>query len=299
LYTYFESQFMNSKRSTLLGLSLFPVCLATCSLVMTESGDHFLSKLDRGSGEKEIVAHFGPPVKEIHLEHPAPQESIFIDTTNIIHGFRYGHEMVEKCQLFKTDKNIYVDKTGDEVGQYIVVNIMFAGIPEIIAFPYVAYKYTVYSSMPKTLIIGYDSDGKYVVGYLVLGQDVLKKQTPLMIKERYFPLESKIYMNGRMNNIQDVIAELMEKKNAKETTKEQRLEIVSILTMFAMTTENKGIFLKALDGVDMNDIVGSETGAHVETCCELVFKGDDIDKIRKEYEEAKANKSKRKPAELK
>jgi tetratricopeptide (TPR) repeat protein len=98
---------------------------------------------------------------------------------------------------------------------------------------------------------------------------------------------------NRMDILRDIVVPhlLLLMDDAKEFPKEQRLGMRQVLVAYAVNADKKDIFLKALEGVDANDIHSlPNLEKLVKLACEQ-FSGKEIDKIRQELKAAEASNS--------
>jgi hypothetical protein len=102
----------------------------------------------------------------------------------------------------------------------------------------------------------------------------------------YEALAGLAVISGRLEIVQDILPKLIALKNEKQTSKESKLHLISILLFYSMKTDKKNIFIKTLEGENIKEILQDDAvRQNVTTGCEL-FKGKDIEKIRQELESA-------------
>jgi tetratricopeptide (TPR) repeat protein len=98
----------------------------------------------------------------------------------------------------------------------------------------------------------------------------------------YEPLALAAIKGDRMYIIGGIIPELMSLKSAKQTPEDNRVHLISILLFYSVKTNQKDVFIKTLEGVDMRTILqDNDVRLDVTSGCQL-FKGKDIDNIRQE-----------------
>jgi tetratricopeptide (TPR) repeat protein len=106
------------------------------------------------------------------------------------------------------------------------------------------------------------------------------------------PLAGVAFMSGRMDIIRDVIPQLQELQCAKDTPKQNKLSVVSLLLAYSLMTHQKDLFVKTLKGEDLKELLSSDNiKVNINSGCH-VFEGKDIDRIREKFEKAKNSNQK-------
>jgi hypothetical protein len=112
-------------------------------------------------------------------------------------------------------------------------------------------------------------------------------------KENYDGLGIAALAAHRTDILRDIVVPhlLVLKDDEKRFSKKERLEMRQVLVAYSLDTDKKNVFVKALEGVDVNDILlQADLKNFVTLGCER-FKGKDIDKIREELKAAEASDS--------
>jgi hypothetical protein len=101
----------------------------------------------------------------------------------------------------------------------------------------------------------------------------------------YAPLAFAALKSDQLDVVHNILPQLFALKHSK-SSRVVRLDIVGVLVVYSLKTDQQDIFVKALDGVSEKQIV-SRDDLHqlVMTGCNR-FKGEDIDKIRQQVEAA-------------
>ncbi|MDD5139653.1 MAG: hypothetical protein PHY43_05255 [Verrucomicrobiales bacterium] len=105
------------------------------------------------------------------------------------------------------------------------------------------------------------------------------------------PLAFTAMKTDRLDVVRDIVPRLLALKNSKPTRYVKPLDIVTALVLYSLRSNQGDIFVKALSGVGVGDILSrSDLEFLVRQGCEQ-FKGKDIDKIREKMEAASGNNS--------
>lgn len=110
----------------------------------------------------------------------------------------------------------------------------------------------------------------------------------------YAALGAAALAADRLDILQDtVVPRLFDlKEDAARFSLKKRLEMRMILAGYSLRADKQDIFIKALDGVDFQDVLNRDDLKQLVTAgCER-FKGEDIDKIRQKLGIASENDSK-------
>jgi hypothetical protein len=95
----------------------------------------------------------------------------------------------------------------------------------------------------------------------------------------------------KIDILKPYVPQMMAYKQAKNTPTQDRLSVTSVLLMYSFKTNQKDVFLEALQGVSMHEILGDvKLRQNVTAGCEL-FHGDDIDKNHQQMEKAEQKNS--------
>jgi hypothetical protein len=105
----------------------------------------------------------------------------------------------------------------------------------------------------------------------------------------YAPVAIIALKLDRLELVKALIPHLLELKRSKPTREIKPLDVVAALLLYSLKANQADIFVKALDGVDVKDIVSRDDLKElVAAGCEK-FKGMQIEKIRKTLEAASTN----------
>jgi len=91
---------------------------------------------------------------------------------------------------------------------------------------------------------------------------------------------------NRVDLVQEMLPQLLSLKNDPQTSAKNKLNLISILIYCSAKADRKDVFIKTLEGEDMKQILQNwMIKNNIRTACK-VFKGEDIDKIRRAVEAA-------------
>ena len=113
-------------------------------------------------------------------------------------------------------------------------------------------------------------------------------------EEIYTELGGAAWAADRVDILRDIVVPhlLISKDDVTRFSKQKRLEMRMILAGYSLRTDRQDIFIKALDGVDYQDVLNNESVKQlVKVGCER-FKGKDIDKIRQQLDAASNSETK-------
>ncbi|HVU26196.1 MAG TPA: hypothetical protein VHG71_00400 [Verrucomicrobiae bacterium] len=100
----------------------------------------------------------------------------------------------------------------------------------------------------------------------------------------YESLALAAMQGNRMDIMGEIASQLMALKNSSLTSKQDRINLITILLFYSAKTYQKDLFIKTLEGENMKEILqDNKVKQDVISGCGL-FKGADIDKIRQEME---------------
>jgi hypothetical protein len=108
----------------------------------------------------------------------------------------------------------------------------------------------------------------------------------------YAPLAFAALETDRLDIVQKIIPKLLDLKSTKATQEISSLDATTALVYYSLKANQQDIFVKALQGVDVKQILSRDD---LKQCVEIgcdQFKGKDIDKIRQNLEAASRNDSK-------
>lgn len=106
----------------------------------------------------------------------------------------------------------------------------------------------------------------------------------------YVPLTAAAMKSGQLEIVHSLLPRLFALKQAR-SSKIQPLEVVGVLLIYSLRTDQQGIFVKALAGVTGQQILSRDDLHQLVMAGCKRFKGEAIDKIRQEVEEAAAGAS--------
>jgi len=113
-------------------------------------------------------------------------------------------------------------------------------------------------------------------------------------EEIYAVLGAAALAGDRLDILQDTVVPhlLVSKDDTARFSKKKRLEMRMILAGYSLRADKQDVFIKALDGIDYQDVLKSETVKQlVIEGCER-FKGNDVDKIRQQLDAASNSETK-------
>jgi hypothetical protein len=98
--------------------------------------------------------------------------------------------------------------------------------------------------------------------------------------------------SGRLDIVKSIIPQLTDLKNTPQTSHDNKISLMNIIIVCAAKTGQKEVFIKALEGMDMKDILkDADARENITSGCQI-FQGKDIDKIRQELEAASKSEAK-------
>lgn len=112
-------------------------------------------------------------------------------------------------------------------------------------------------------------------------------------EKNYAGLGAAALKMQRMDILRDTVVPhlLLLKDDVQKYSKQKRLEMREVLVGYAINADKRDVFLKTLEGVDINDILSlPDLNNLVTLACEQ-FSGKEIDKIRQELKAAEASNS--------
>ena len=102
----------------------------------------------------------------------------------------------------------------------------------------------------------------------------------------YAPLSLAALKMDRLDVVSNLVSHLLVLKNESNPPEVNPLDILTVLTTYAVKADREDLFIKALDGVSAKQIASREDlNFVVRTGCDQ-FKGKSIDNLRKEMESA-------------
>jgi hypothetical protein len=96
----------------------------------------------------------------------------------------------------------------------------------------------------------------------------------------YVPVAMVALNLNRLDIVREIVPHLLELKHSKLTKEIKPLDVIVALVLYSLKADQPDIFIKALDGVEVKDVLSRDDLKSLVTGgCEK-FKGKDIDKIR-------------------
>ncbi|MBI3848713.1 MAG: hypothetical protein HY298_00270 [Verrucomicrobia bacterium] len=103
----------------------------------------------------------------------------------------------------------------------------------------------------------------------------------------YAPLAFYAMHVDRLDIVQDLVPHLLVLKRSKDTREIRPLDIVTALALYSLKANQQDIFVKALDGVGVKDILSRDDLKRLVTDGCKKFKAKEVEKLCQELEKAK------------
>jgi hypothetical protein len=95
----------------------------------------------------------------------------------------------------------------------------------------------------------------------------------------------------RLDVVREIVPRLLVLKNSKNVSRNQGLQLATVLLVYSLKTDQKELFMKAIEGFDPKEILAHDDVTFpVRQGCNQ-FKGKDIDSIRQVFEGDMGNNS--------
>ena len=108
----------------------------------------------------------------------------------------------------------------------------------------------------------------------------------------YESLAGVALKNHQPEIVRDLVPKLIALKDGKQTPRDNKLNVISILLFYSIDADRKDVFIRTLEGEDMKDMLSNDMiKKNIMTGCKR-FEGLEIDVIRHELEAAIQRESK-------
>jgi hypothetical protein len=232
-------------------------------------------------------------------------EGFFVITTNQEAEIKQKLDAYEKGKLHVSDLTINAGPEANRelIGYYLMhTNDISAKSKLPISVSYVgccAYPEVIKLATEYLSVYPNDRNGWRILGNAYVLMDLLDNLTnasnkalqayvhavKLGDKDSLEPLSYAAFKNGRMDIIKKIVPQLMDLRQSKYASKEDKLGITSILLGYSLKTNRKDIFIKTLNGINMDEALQDDSIKMDVTLGCKIFTGKEIEKLRKQLDD--------------